>query len=82
MHALQPLMGERRRAQMDRALASHDPRPVAILDDDAAQEALALLAAGRTVKEVAERFGTSVWCMYDLRLGRTHRHLARPVGPT
>jgi hypothetical protein len=28
---------------------------------------------------VAERFGTSIWCIYDLRLGRTHAHLARPA---
>ena len=29
-------------------------------------------------RDVAERFGTSIWCIYDLRLGRTHAHLDRP----
>lgn len=78
MTALHPLMGERRRMQIDRAVASYEPKPVALLDDAAAQRALGLLASGSSVREVAERFGTSVWCMYDLRGGRTHKHLARP----
>jgi hypothetical protein len=30
------------------------------------------------VREVARRYGVSVWCIYDLRSGRTHKHLARP----
>ena len=81
MIAMHPLMGERRRLQIDRAIASHDPRPRAILDDRLATDALRLLDSGSTVRGVAERFGTSIWCMYDLRLGRTHRHLARPVAP-
>jgi hypothetical protein len=36
-----------------------------------------MLATGMTVKEVARRFGVSVWCVYDLRLGRTFKHLDR-----
>ena len=36
------------------------------------------LPKGESVRQVAERFGTSIWCIYDLRLGRTHTHLARP----
>ena len=71
-------MGERRRGQIDRALASYDPRPVALLDDAGASRALDLLASGRTVRAVAQQFGTSVWCIYDLRGGRTHKHLPRP----
>lgn len=78
MAALRPLMGERRRAQIDRALGSYDPRPVALLGDDGASSALALLASGSSVRDVAERFGTSIWCIYDLRGGRTHKHLPRP----
>jgi hypothetical protein len=74
---LRPLMGTRRRAQIDRALACYAPRSVALLDDDAANAALHALAAGATVKEVAARFGVSVWCVYDLRLGRTFKHLDR-----
>jgi hypothetical protein len=31
------------------------------------------------VRRVAERFGASIWCIYDLRLGRTHTHLERPA---
>jgi len=75
MRALSPLMGARRRAQIDRALACYDPRPVAKLDDRAVGEALQLLADGSSVKDVAARFGVSVWCVYDLRLGRTHQRL-------
>ena len=78
MTALRPLMGERRRLQIDRAVASHAPTPTARLDDATARQALELLATGSTVREVAERFGTSIWCIYDLRLGRTHKQVARP----
>jgi hypothetical protein len=77
MTLLQPLMGSRRQAQIERALASYAPRPVALLTDEAARAALDALARGATVKSVAERFGVSVWCIYDLRLGRTFKHLAR-----
>jgi hypothetical protein len=77
MTLLRPLMGARRQAQIDRALASYDPRPSALLTDDTARAALGALAAGESVKVVAERFGVSIWCIYDLRLGRTFKHLAR-----
>ena len=78
MTVLHPLMGERRRGQIDRAVASHAPTPTALLDGTAAREALLSLARGSSVREVAERFGTSIWCIYDLRLGRTHKHIPRP----
>jgi hypothetical protein len=78
MGRLRPLMGSRRQGQIDRAMACYAPDPTRLLDDERAAEALALLAQGRSVREVAERFGTSVWCIYDLRLGRTHRHVQRP----
>jgi hypothetical protein len=78
MAALQPLLGARRRAQIDRALASYDPRSVTKLDDDAGSTALALLATGASVKDVAARFNVSVWCIYDLRSGRTHKDLHAP----
>jgi hypothetical protein len=77
MQRLRPLMGTRRQAQIDRAIASHGPDPRRLLDDERATEALARLANGESVRRVAERFGTSIWCIYDLRLGRTHAHLAR-----
>jgi hypothetical protein len=38
---------------------------------------LTMLAAGGSIKEVAERFRTSIWTMYDLRGGRSYRHLPR-----
>ncbi len=78
MTALHPLMGERRRAQIDRAVASYAPTPTALLDDTTARHALNLLATGSSVREVAEQVGTSIWCIYDLRLGRTRKHLPRP----
>lgn len=77
MHVLRPHLGARRRAQVDGAIASYECRSRRLLDDDAAREALLLLKNGLAVREVAESFSTSVWCIYDLRLGRTHRHLAR-----
>jgi hypothetical protein len=77
MVALYPLLGARRRAQVERAVASYSCFSNQRLDDDAARDALNLLAGTLTVKEVAKRFGVSVWCIYDLRLGRTHKHLDR-----
>src|SRR4051794_27846892 len=71
MTALRPLMGSRRQTQIDLAVASYDPRPLAVLDDRTAREALGMLLNGDGVRTVAERFGASIWCMYDLRLGRT-----------
>jgi hypothetical protein len=70
-------MGARRQAQIDRAIASYAPRPTALLNDETARAALDALADGEMVGVVAERFGVSVWCIYDLRLGRTFKHLGR-----
>jgi hypothetical protein len=78
MRRLRPYMGTRRRAQIDRALASFGPDPRRLLDETRAVEALRRLAAGESVKAVAERFGTTIWCIYDLRGGRTHAHVPRP----
>lgn len=78
MSALRPLMGRRRQAQIDRAVASHEPASTVLLDRERAAEALRMLALGSSVRDVAEQFGTSIWCIYDLRGGRTHKHLARP----
>lgn len=81
MTLLRPLMGSRRQAQIDRAVACYAPRPVALLNDETARAALDALAAGDTVKDVAARFGVSIWCIYDLRLGRTFKHLPRERPP-
>ena len=79
MITLWPLLGERRRSQVERAVASYKPRSNHRLTDQTALEALALLADGRSVKEVAARFDVTVWCIYDLRLNRTFCHLIRPT---
>jgi hypothetical protein len=79
MHRLRPLMGIRRQKQIDRAVACYAPDPRRLLNDERASEALQRLARGESVRHVAEHFGTSVWCIYDLRLGRTHTHLTRPA---
>ena len=78
MQRLRPLLGSRRQEQIDRAIACHGPDPTRHLDDERAADALKRLSDGESVRQVAERFGTSIWCIYDLRLGRTHRHLPRP----
>jgi hypothetical protein len=78
MERLRPLMGSRRRDQIDRAVASYKPDPTRLLDEKRAAHALVCLSRGDSVREVAEQFGTSVWCIYDLRAGRTHRHVSRP----
>jgi hypothetical protein len=77
MKRLRPLLGSRRQEQIDRALACHGHDPTRLLDDERATDALKRLSRGESVRQVAERFGTSIWCIYDLRLGRTHRHLPR-----
>ena len=79
MQRLRPLMGARRQEQIDRAMASYEPDPRRVMDDTRAAAALRALAAGESVKQVAERFGTSIWSIYDLRLGRTYPHLKRPA---
>ena len=79
MQRLRPLMGTRRTQQIDRAMASYAPDPRRLLSEQRAIEALERLARGESVREVASRLGTSIWCIYDLRLGRTHRHLSRAV---
>jgi hypothetical protein len=71
MTLLRPLMGTRGQAQIDRALASYDPRPSAVLTDDTARAALRALASGESVKAVASHLGVSVRCIYDLHLGRS-----------
>lgn len=75
MRALRPFLGARRKAQADRAMASYVTPAHRVLDDAGAATALAWLSDGRSVREVAERLGTSIWTIYDLRLGRTYRHL-------
>ena len=77
MQLLRPLMGGRRQVQIDRAIASYAPRDRSLLGPAEASAAIAMLADGASVREVAERFGTSVWCIYDLRLARTHKSLDR-----
>jgi hypothetical protein len=77
MNALRPLLGERRQRQIDRAIASYAPRSNQRLDETAARAALQMLADGRSVNAVAEYFEVTHWCIYDLRLGRTHKHLPR-----
>jgi hypothetical protein len=77
MMLLRPLMGVRRQAQIARALASYAPRATAVLTEGTAGAALNALAGGDPVKVVAERLGVSIWCIYDLRLGRTFKHLRR-----
>ena len=77
MRLLRPVLGERRQGQVDRAVASYDPGSNRLLDDARAADALERLASGATVRAVATEFGTSIWCIYDLRLGRTHKHLDR-----
>ena len=79
MERLRPLMGKRRQEQIARAVASYAPDPRRLLSDELAREALRMLARGDSVRDVAERLGTSIWCIYDLRLGRTHTHLSRAV---
>jgi len=78
MRLIYPLMGERRRAQIDRAIASYAPDPRRTLDDEGAAQILSELAAGATVADAARAHGVSIWTVYDLRLGRSYRHLPRP----
>ena len=82
MMALRPHLGRRRRAQVDRALSSYAPRATRRLDGAGAVRALDQLERGRSVRAVAVDLGVSVWCIYDLRAGRTHKHLERRALPS
>ena len=79
MRLLPTLMAARRRAQIARALASHGPDPRRLLDDRRATDALVRLAAGDSVADVADHLGVTVWSVYDLRAGRSYRHLDREL---
>lgn len=79
MQAIEPLLGARRRGQIEVAIGSYESRSNQRLDDADARTALHMLVDGVPVRDVADRFGVTPWCIYDLRLGRTHKHLARPV---
>jgi hypothetical protein len=57
MKALRPLLGERRRTQIDRAVASYAPRSNQRLDDEAATTALKMLRHGASVRDTAECLG-------------------------
>lgn len=81
MRALQPVVGARRKEQIDRAMKSYAPRSNQRLDDRSARSALEMLGNGRSVSAVARHFGVTTWCIYDLRLGRTHKHLVRGDHP-
>jgi hypothetical protein len=77
MRLLRPLMGKRRQGQIARALECYEWKSNQRLHDPQALEALRLLEEGNSVKEVASLLGVSIWCIYDLRSGRTHKHLTR-----
>jgi hypothetical protein len=79
MRLLRPLLGKRRQAQIDRSIASYASKSNQKLYDWRARRALELLGQGLSVRTVASRFDVSIWCIYDLRLGRTHKHLSRPA---
>ena len=71
------LIGEAAPTQVDGAIKRDGPPSVALLDDAPAQQALAMLVSRTSVRIVAQMFATSVWCIDDLRLGLTHKHLPR-----
>lgn len=57
----------------------HPPPPAApALTDDAARQALRMIAGGRSMYAVARDLGVSQTTIHDLRHGRTYRHLERP----
>lgn len=55
------------------------PCPAPVLSDDEARCALALLASGSSMYEVAPLFGVSKMTIRQLRDGVTYRHLERPA---
>ena len=73
MTALRPLMGERQASC--RSIAPWPVMrlpPTALLDDATARRGSEPARDGQYAsREVAEQFGTSIWCIYDLRVART-----------
>jgi len=55
------------------------PVPPPALTDEQARDALDLLAAGVSNRQLALRMGVSVDCIKALRAGRTYRHIERPA---
>ena len=75
MESLRPLMGHRRREQIDAALASWDPHyryRTRALTYAQAKDAKALLAGGKTRKEVATQFDVSYDTISALDAGRAY----------
>jgi hypothetical protein len=69
MLELRPLMGERRKAQIDAAVATWAPRPSRISREQG-EAIVGEFRAGRSAKSLAEAYGISKWSVYALHQGR------------
>lgn len=71
-----PLMGERRQAQIDRALAAHDPRlarRARKLSEEQVDELRRRHALGESGQKIAEEFGVSGTVVYRILRGEAYR---------
>jgi hypothetical protein len=76
MNLLHPLMGQRRREQIERALASYTPHITRKLSDDQVREILSIPADKRESPEaLARKYGVSRWTIRNV-LERKERFAA------
>lgn len=82
MKQLYPLMGQRRRQQIDRALAAYTPpgsrqyvNPAAKLTIEQVVVIKKRLKNGEPPQAIAADFGVSAYTVLDIRAGRTWRHV-------
>lgn len=81
MNTLKPKLGERRQAQIERALLNHCPhdaanhRPGAKVNAEQVREIRLRLTHGESMAQLAEEFGLSYASVVDINLRRTWRNI-------
>ncbi len=79
MRKLYPVMGQRRQAQINRALESyiykHKPLPTPKVTEDDVRAIKKRIAAGEMAKSIAQDFPISHYAIWDIRSGKTWSHV-------
>lgn len=76
MKILRPLMGERRKLQIDKAIQSHTPFEPGKTTPAQREEAVRRLNAGESAKSLGLEFGVTHWAIYRMRDKQRKLHTA------
>ena len=82
MRLLRPLMGSRRQAQIDKALVAYQGsrRSHLGLASPVVVEAFRRARSGENMNTIAADLGIGYHTVYDIKRGRTWRHVTDPIG--